>query len=64
MQQCWQVMLHLLQYLHSMIDYEITFDSSKRYRLVVYSDTDWAVNTKDQKSTTGFLIKIAGALIY
>src|SRR5204862_7057504 len=37
-QQCWQVVLHLLQYLHSMIDYEIMFDSSKRYRLVAYSD--------------------------
>src|SRR6266480_479082 len=35
-QQCWQAALHLLQYLHSMIDYEITFDSSKRYRLVTY----------------------------
>ena len=46
-QQCWQVALHLLQYLHGMIDYEITFDSSKRYRLVTYSDADWAINTKD-----------------
>src|SRR5436190_7880777 len=30
MQQCWQMMLHLLQYLHSMIDYEITFNDSKK----------------------------------
>src|SRR5437762_12280336 len=37
-QQCWQTVLHLLQYLHSMIDYEIMFDDSKRYRLVTYSD--------------------------
>src|SRR5947207_1110347 len=39
-QQCWQAALHLLQYLHSMIDYEITFDSSKRYRLVTYFNAD------------------------
>src|SRR6266487_5189603 len=36
MQQCWQVILHLLQYLHDMIDYEIMFDNSKKYRLVTY----------------------------
>src|SRR5881394_1746319 len=36
-QQCWQAVLHLLQYLHGMIDYEIMFDDSKRYRLVTYS---------------------------
>src|SRR5205809_5727474 len=41
-QQCWQAALHLLRYLHDTIDYEITFDNSKKYRLVAYSDTDWA----------------------
>src|SRR5438046_5913048 len=40
MQQCWQTALHLLQYLHDMINYEITFDSSKKYKLVVYFNTD------------------------
>src|SRR5947199_9587414 len=39
-QQCWQAALHLLQYLHDMIDYEIMFDSLKEYRLETYSDTD------------------------
>src|SRR5436190_16428289 len=64
MQQCWQAALHLLQYLHGMIDYEITFDGLKEYRLVAYFNADWAVNTRDQKSTTKSLIKIAGALIH
>ena len=40
MQQCWQTALYLLQYFHDMIDYEITFDSSKRYKLIVYFNTD------------------------
>src|SRR5437667_8151630 len=39
-QQCWQAVLHLLQYLHGMIDYEITFDDSKEYRLIVYFNAD------------------------
>ena len=64
MQQCWQMTLHLLQYLHDMIDYEITFDNSKRYKLVVYFNTVWITDTRDWKSTTRFLIKIARALIY
>src|SRR5438034_1916887 len=46
-QQCWQAVLRLLQYLHETINYEITFDSSKDYRLVTYSDTDWAADIKD-----------------
>ena len=46
-QQCWQAALHLLQYLHETIDYEITFDSSKDYRLVAYSDADWVTDIKD-----------------
>src|SRR5436190_4233535 len=64
MQQCWQVMLHLLQYLHGTIDYGITFDSSKRYRLVTYFNADWAADTRDQKSTMRFLIKIAEASVH
>ena len=47
-----------------MIDYEITFDSSKKYRLVIYFNADWTVNIKDWKSTTEFLIKIVKVLIY
>src|SRR5437667_7194337 len=39
-QQCWQTVLHLLQYLHSTINYEITFDDSKKYRLVTYFNAD------------------------
>src|SRR5436190_19513016 len=39
-QQCWQMMLHLLQYLHDTIDYEIMFDDSKKYRLVIYFNAD------------------------
>src|SRR5436190_21605855 len=49
MQQCWQTALHLLQYLHDTIDYEITFDDSKRYKLVAYFNADWAADTKNQK---------------
>ena len=46
-QQCWQTVLHLLQYPHEMIDYEITFNSFKKYRLVAYFNTDWAADIKD-----------------
>ena len=63
-QQCWQTALHLLWYLHDMIDYEITFDNLKRYRLVIYFNADWAADTKNWKSMTEFLIKIAEALIH
>ena len=64
MQQYWQMILHLLWYLHDMIDYEIMFDDSKKYRLVIYFDADWAADTKDWKSTTKSLIKIVRALIH
>ena len=39
-QQCWQAALYLLQYLNSTIDYEITFNSLKGYRLIAYFNAD------------------------
>ena len=47
-----------------MIDYEIMFDDSKKYRLVTYFNADWAADTKNQKSTMGFLIKIVRASVH
>ena len=58
------MMLHLLQYFHDIIDYEITFDDLKKYRLVTYSDTDWVINTKNWKSMTKFLIKIVETFVH
>ena len=39
-QQCWLAALNVLQYLKETLDYGITFDGSKGYRLVAYSDAD------------------------
>ncbi len=40
------------------------FDDLKEYKLMTYSDADWAADTKDWKSMMKFLIKIVRALIY
>ena len=54
----------MLQYLKETLDYGITFNEFKGYRLVAYSDINWAADMKNCKSTTGSLIKIAGASIF
>ena len=62
--QCWKAAKQVLQYLKSFMNYDITFDGFNGYCLVAYSDADWAGDIGDCKSTTGFLIMIAGGSIY
>jgi hypothetical protein len=62
--QCWKTTKHILRYLKGTIDHGILFDGKQGYRLVAYSDADWAGDITDRKSTTGSLIKIAGGPIY
>ena len=46
------------------MDYGIVFDSSLDLQLMTYTDTDWAGDKSDHKSTTRSLIKIIRGLVY
>lgn len=45
----------ILRYLKGTLDYGMLYSSSKDFKLVGYSDSDWAGNFDDSKSTSGFL---------
>src|SRR5436190_17644065 len=60
MKQCWDAVKHLLEYLQEFINIEMIFDSIDRIQLGAYSNSDWAGDLYDWKSTTGSCIMIAG----
>ncbi|KAM3753912.1 hypothetical protein ACB098_03G127700 [Castanea mollissima] len=45
----------ILRYLKGTLDYGLLYSPSKDFKLVGYSDSDWAGDTDDRKSTTGFV---------
>ena len=64
MKQCWGAAKHLIQYLKGSIDYEMIFDRSNGFQLGAYSDSDWAGDLHDRKSTTGSCIMLAGGPVF
>ena len=45
----------IFRYLWGKSDYKLTYQQDKAGELVVYSDSDWADNKMDQKSTSRFV---------
>ncbi|XP_042056179.1 secreted RxLR effector protein 161-like [Salvia splendens] len=45
----------ILRYLKGTIDYGLLYSATNDYRLVGYSNSDWAGDTDDQKSTSGYV---------
>ena len=48
----------ILCYIKGTLDFGLSYSSSNNFRLVGYSDSDWAGDLDDRKSTTGFLFYI------
>ena len=45
----------IICYLKGTLDYELLNSSSKNFKLVGYSDGDWARDTDDRNNTIGFV---------
>ncbi|KAK6147456.1 hypothetical protein DH2020_018368 [Rehmannia glutinosa] len=45
----------ILRYLKGTINYGLFYSTTKDYKLVGYSDSDWSGDVDDRKSTTGFV---------
>ncbi|KAG6409647.1 hypothetical protein SASPL_127688 [Salvia splendens] len=45
----------ILRYLKCTIDYGLLYSATNDYRLVGYRDSDWAGDTDDRKSTSGYV---------
>ena len=46
------------------IDLGVTYHRSPSIKLIAYSDSDWAGDDKDAKSTTGSLLSLGGAAVH
>ena len=55
---------HVMRYLKGTLDYGLIYASSGEIRLHGYTDSDWAGNTKDRKSTSGCLFSLGSCMIY
>ena len=53
-----KVAKRILRYLKGMVDYGLFYSSSKEFKLEGYCDSDWAGDTNDRKSTSGFVFFI------
>ena len=45
----------IFRYIKGTLDFGLFYSSSKNFKLVGYSNSDWAGDIDDRKSTTGFL---------
>ena len=60
MQKHWVAVKRVFRYLVGTSDLGLTYSGKLDLKLNGYSDSDWAGDVKDRKSTTGYLFTIAG----
>ncbi|XP_043494103.1 uncharacterized protein LOC122519004 [Polistes fuscatus] len=57
--------LRILKYLYGTRDLKLCYNKNENYETVdCYVDADWAGDSSDRKSTTGYAIRLYGNLIY
>jgi hypothetical protein len=59
----WIVAKHILRYLHGMLNYGLRYVSNNDVQLQGYTDSDWAGNADDIKSTSGVCFNLGSATI-
>ena len=61
--QHWMAVKRIFRYLKGTIDYGLFYSKDGSDECVGYSDSDWAGDLNDRKSTSGYLFQISGAAI-
>ena len=54
---------HVLRYLKGTHHYQLTYGQNDCAKLIGYSDSDWAADTDDLRSTTGYCYTLTGACV-
>jgi len=54
--------LYICRYLIGTSDYALVYDGPSDGGLMAYADSDWASDPTNRKSTTGYMVKLAGAI--
>lgn len=58
----WTAVKRILRYLKGTTDLKLNYTKDKNY-LTGYSDSDWASDPTDRRSTTGYIFKLSGGAI-
>ena len=53
---------YICRYLLGTADYAMVYDGPSNSGIMAYADSNWASNPNNRKSTTGYMIKLAGAI--
>jgi hypothetical protein len=59
----WNAAKAVLRYLKGTLDYGIKYTDASDVKLIGYSDSDWAGNLDDRKSTTGYAFNIGSRVV-
>eukprot|EP01018_Ginkgo_biloba_P023866 Gb_15786 [translate_table: standard] len=59
----WKAAKRVIQYLKGTIDFGIEYTNHLNVELTGYSDSDWAGNPDDRKSTTGYAFSIGSDIV-
>ena len=54
---------HVLRYLKGTMNYGISYKREESNNCVGFSDTDWAGDINDRKSTSGYLFQMSGGAV-
>ncbi|XP_025636079.1 uncharacterized mitochondrial protein AtMg00810-like [Arachis hypogaea] len=63
LEQHWKAVKRILRYLAGTSDMGLEFNKSEDFRILAFSDSDWAANPVDRKSTTGYCVFLGSNLI-
>src|SRR5580692_2151845 len=59
-----QKVLYICCYLQGTQHYSLTFTSEKDEGIIAFTDADWASDSHTCRSTTGFMTKVAGGIVF
>lgn len=62
-QKHWELAKYVLRYLQGTKHFRLRYDGASGAGLIGYSDSDWAEDKDDRRSTTGFIFSMAGGAI-
>ena len=54
--------IYICRYLLGTTDYAMVYDGPSNGGIMAYADSDWASDPNNRKSTTGYMVKLAGAI--
>eukprot|EP01018_Ginkgo_biloba_P029557 Gb_20738 [translate_table: standard] len=59
----WKITKRILRYIRGTKDYGLQYKRTKNFRLIGYTDADWAGDIDDRKSTSGFNFNLGTTVI-